>query len=181
MATKANPGKFDCSAEISPCGLYRWWLQRRWADGPIVCFTMLNPSTADAEQDDPTIRRCIAFAQAWGFGALSVRNLFPFRATDPDELRRAVVRGVDIRGGQRGESELAAAGTADLIVAAWGSYRCETAADRFCRLTDPCPLWCIDVTRKGCPVHPLYQSAQKRPKPFLRCEGRTWQEALPCK
>ena len=89
------------SAEISECGKYRWWLRRRWADGPVVCFVMLNPSTADAEQDDPTIRRCIGFAQAWGCGALEVRNLFPFRATNPADMLKAAKAGVDIRGGSR--------------------------------------------------------------------------------
>jgi len=118
------------SAEISDCGQFRWWLQRRWADGPLVCFVMLNPSTADAEQDDPTIRRCIAFARSWGFGALSVRNLFPFRATKPADLKRAV-RSIDVTGGQRGLGELAVAATADLVIAAWGANATECAAQRF--------------------------------------------------
>ena len=61
---------------FSACGRYRWSLSRAWdADlsKPWIAFIMLNPSTADAEQDDPTIRRCVAFAKAWGFGGLSVR------------------------------------------------------------------------------------------------------------
>lgn len=116
----------DRSAEISECGRYRWWLRRSWLaykDGLFVpgkgvcCFVMLNPSTADGTQDDPTIRRCIGFAKSWGYNGLSVRNLFAWRATDPKELFNAET----VTGGQRGDSELLAACTSDLLVLAWGA------------------------------------------------------------
>ncbi|WP_131822315.1 DUF1643 domain-containing protein, partial [Mycobacteroides chelonae] len=61
-------------AVISADGLYRYELHRSWRAGPVVEFIMLNPSTADAEVDDATIRRCIGFAKQWGYGALVVRN-----------------------------------------------------------------------------------------------------------
>ncbi|HEX2136504.1 MAG TPA: DUF1643 domain-containing protein [Microvirga sp.] len=76
-------------ALFSPCGAYRYRLARRWAEGPMVAFIMLNPSTADGSIDDPTIRRCIGYAQTWGYGALAVGNLYALRATEPAELRRA--------------------------------------------------------------------------------------------
>lgn len=74
-------------AELSACGTYRYTLTRTWdpADRP-VAWIMLNPSTADAAKDDPTIRRCISFARGWGFGGIVVVNLFAARATDPGEL-----------------------------------------------------------------------------------------------
>src|SRR6185312_12359012 len=79
------------SAYISDCGRYRYGLGREWdyPAKPALTFIMLNPSTADAEQDDPTIRRCIGFAKRDGFGALTVLNLYALRATDPRELERA--------------------------------------------------------------------------------------------
>jgi hypothetical protein len=77
------------SAVISPCGRYRYRLDRRWADGPSIAWIMLNPSTADSNTDDPTIRRIRAFSQAWGFGALTVVNLYAWRATDPRDLWQA--------------------------------------------------------------------------------------------
>ena len=68
------------NAELSACGKYRYRLSRIWDDKkPLVLFIMLNPSTADAEQDDPTIRRCIAFAKNWGYGGFMAGNLFAFR------------------------------------------------------------------------------------------------------
>ena len=74
------------SAVLSECGLYRYRLDRRWADGPTCGFIMLNPSTADAEVDDPTIRRCIGFAKREACGALIVVNIYPLRATKPADL-----------------------------------------------------------------------------------------------
>jgi len=159
------------TAEISECGKYRWWLRRRWQEGKSVCFVMLNPSTADATQDDPTIRRCIDFAQRWGFAALEVLNLFPYRTTYPKEMRAASMRGVDIRGGERGALELVGAQRCDLIVAAWGKYPCSSRASQFLELTAPSPIYCLAKNGDGSPVHPLYQNANQRPTAFARCQG----------
>lgn len=73
-------------AHLSPCRRYRYALWRRWGDGPHAMFIGLNPSTADETADDPTIRRCIAFARAWGYGALCMANLFAYRATQPADM-----------------------------------------------------------------------------------------------
>lgn len=74
------------AAELSEDGLYRYALWRRWGDGLPLGFVMLNPSTADAERDDPTVGRCMGFARREGFGALVVLNLYALRATKPDHL-----------------------------------------------------------------------------------------------
>lgn len=73
-------------AEISDCGRYRYRLWRSWGDGPRLPFVMLNPSTADADQDDPTIRRCVGFARRESYVGIEVVNLFAWRATDPKDL-----------------------------------------------------------------------------------------------
>jgi hypothetical protein len=75
-------------ALISDCGKYRYALFRQWDDSKRrLPFIMLNPSTADAETDDPTIRKCIGFAERLGFGGIQVFNLYAYRATKPAELR----------------------------------------------------------------------------------------------
>jgi len=74
------------SAVISADGVYRYRLERRWTSGPTVAWIMLNPSTADADTDDPTLRRISVFSRAWGFGRLIVANLYALRATDPAQL-----------------------------------------------------------------------------------------------
>lgn len=77
------------SAWISECGNYRYNLTRSWDEmRPSVTWIMLNPSTADHEIDDPTIRKCIGFSKQWGYGSLVVVNLLAWRATDPRELSK---------------------------------------------------------------------------------------------
>jgi hypothetical protein len=78
------------NAVTSECGKYRYLLTRQVGFGDrTAAFIMLNPSTADAVNDDPTIRRCIGLARRWGCGRLVVANLFAIRATDPAEVRKA--------------------------------------------------------------------------------------------
>jgi len=155
------------SAEISDCGMYRWWLRRTWqvVNGKgTCCFIMLNPSTADGNVDDPTIRRCIGFAKTWGYGTLMVRNLFPWRATDP-----AVLRGKTksmITGGHRGDIELMSAMSSDLVVAAWGAdvpgFR-DIDAKAIFRKHPEKVIHCLGTTKHGCPRHPLYVRADQLP------------------
>ena len=77
-------------ATISDCGRYRYGLWRIWNwQLPNAVFIMLNPSTADAETDDPTIRRCVGFARSWDLGGVHIANLFALRASDPGELANA--------------------------------------------------------------------------------------------
>lgn len=111
------------SAIISACGLYRYRLDRQLTPKPAkqVIFVMLNPSTADAEQDDPTIRKCKGFARQWGCSLLTVVNLFAYRATYPTGLSRAMRDGVNIVGWDNAEHLARALGEGDLVVAAWGS------------------------------------------------------------
>ena len=76
---------YELSATFSPCRRWRYTLLRRWepANLIVVAFIGLNPSTADETLDDPTIRRCIGFAKAWGAGGMYMLNLFGWRSTDP--------------------------------------------------------------------------------------------------
>src|SRR6266851_4756596 len=105
------------SADISPCGVYRYSLTRWWGEGLIWNFIMLNPSTADATRDDPTIRRCIFRAQAGGAGALIVTNLFALRATHPLSLRTAR----DPVGPVNNDHIVFEARLSDTLICAWGN------------------------------------------------------------
>src|SRR5438128_12388833 len=76
------------NAHISADGKYRYFLSRILGCGPITTFIMLNPSTADAEVDDATIRKCLGFCQRWGCGTLQVINLFAIRTPHPAAMKQ---------------------------------------------------------------------------------------------
>jgi len=151
-------------ASFSPCGRYRYTLTRRWADRGTVAFVLLNPSTADAQREDPTIRRCMGLARSWGYGGIEVVNLFAWRATRPRDLRRAAAP--ESAGNAR--AVLRAAHRADLIVVAWGNHGAWRAAGArmFNRLRRArLALTCLGWTRLGHPRHVLYLRRDVRPQP----------------
>jgi hypothetical protein len=150
-------------AVFDPSRRYRYRLWRRWAAGAPVLFVMLNPSTADAERDDPTIRRCVGFARAWGFAGMTVVNLFALRATDPARLRRAR----DPVGRDNDCHIAAAAAGAGTVVVAWGTHGELGARDRaVLALLAPHRPRCLGLTRGGHPRHPLYLPARTASRPF---------------
>lgn len=145
------------SAIISPCGTYRYLLTRPGdlhADKGTALFLMLNPSTADATEDDPTIRRCRNFARAWGCNGLAVANLYALRATDPTELWKHP----DPIGPDNDWRLRAIAEEYTDIVCAWGANaRAERVAAVANILTAAGGrLWCLGTTKDGHPRHPLY-------------------------
>lgn len=157
------------TAVIDPTGRYRWRLDREWEPGRgRVLWVMLNPSTADGEQDDPTIRKCIGFARRWGLGALTVCNVAPHRATNPRDMERMVYEdGQDGRDWQypnRPWIEGALDGSA-LVVCAWGAgvATCdleEQALDLTYWLQTFRTIHCLGRTAAGFPRHPLMLTYQ---------------------
>lgn len=145
------------SAELSPCGNFRYALGRKWSDGPCVLFVMLNPSTADAYEDDRTISRCIAFAKSWDFGSLAVGNLFAFRTPSPSALKLA-----ESPIGEDNELWLRKLQkSANLTIAAWGNDgKFNGRSAEVARiLVDP---HILRLTKLGEPGHPLYIKADTR-------------------
>ena len=110
------------SAIISNSNLYRYELHRTWdIDKGEVLFIMLNPSTANAWKDDLTTIRCINFAKKWGYGGISIGNIYPFRAKRPKDLRKWLdisMNPMALNENMRHVSEMAK--QTDLIVCAWG-------------------------------------------------------------
>ena len=155
-------------AVISPCGLYRYSLTRRWASGAPVLFVMLNPSTADATIDDPTIRRCVGFARAWGAPAIEVVNLFAYRATDPVDLAAARLGGLDIVGPENDLHIAAAAERTSSCVVAWGAHAeaIQRAGDVWRLLAERVSVHALGITKAGAPRHPLYLRADSKPLPY---------------
>lgn len=162
-------------ADISPCGRYRYRLWRTWdASVRPAVFVMLNPSTADGRDDDPTIRRCIGFARGWGAGGIVVVNLYAWRATDPKELAAARTAGCDIQGPERDVHLRAAFAQTEGIVAAWGAHALARDAVRgvLALVPDSARVECLGVTREGFPRHPLYLAAATPRELFKVCHER---------
>jgi hypothetical protein len=146
-------------ATTSKCGRYRYALRRMLGGRPgkTACFIMLNPSTADAEKDDPTIRKCLGFARRWGCGELVVVNLFAFRATRPRDLQAAADPvGRDNRRHVKSAVDRARGG---LVVCAWGTHGAWRGQDvtvlAWIRETGV-ELVCLGRSTAGYPRHPLY-------------------------
>jgi hypothetical protein len=149
-------------AIFSKCGKYRYVLSRDWSgktNEPYVLFVGLNPSTADEITDDPTIRRCIKFAHDWGYSKMCMVNLFAFRATNPNHMLSANDPiGIDNNGWLAQLTN-----NAHITIAAWGnnggfmgrsSYFFEKNNN----------IFCLGVTLKGQPKHPLYLKKTEIPR-----------------
>jgi hypothetical protein len=152
-------------ASFSPDGAYRWWLTREWGTGPRVAFVGLNPSTANADRDDPTIRRCIRFARDWGYSGLTMANLFGVVSADPALL----VNHPDPVGERNDETLAALTHSHGLIVAAWGAFpeariRAREVVEAI--LTDA-DWHVLGLTKDGYPRHPLYMRADCKPQTWV--------------
>ncbi len=142
------------SAVLSDDRTYRYRLRRTWDDEkPTVAFLMLNPSTADETEDDPTIRRCIGYAKRWGYGTLLVGNLFALRASNPAQLAEHP----DPVGPENDEYLRSICSDDPLVVAAWGQNGTLDARGREVAALLDVELFALETTKDGHPVHPLYQ------------------------
>jgi hypothetical protein len=153
--SQIRPG-YTGEALLDACGAYRYALTRRWGAGRCCVWVMCNPSTADAGQDDATIRRCVGYATRWGYGSILVLNLFAYRATDPRVMRRATDPV-----GPDNDRVIETALTGDgigRVMFAWGAVAAPAGrAARVSKLVRS--VWgapmCLDLTVAAHPAHPL--------------------------
>lgn len=156
-------------AAFSACRRWRYLLWRRWdAARPTANFLMLNPSTADEVQLDPSCTRARVYAEKWGFGALIVTNLFGWRATDPDDMkatRDPVGRGNDA-------AILRAAREAKIVVCAWGNHGAHLGRSakvlEFLN-SEETNLRYLRLNSSGEPAHPLYLPGSLTPVIYKPC------------
>lgn len=146
------------SAVISECGKYRYWLERGLLDAPYVAWVLANPSTADAELDDPTVRKARGFTERWGYSRFVFVNVFAYRSTDPKGLRGVS----DPVGPENYDYIHKAVIGADKVVLAWGNAITRTLRRHsywiFHRVNMIRPnntAKCLGYTRDRQPRHPL--------------------------
>lgn len=184
-----DPALDQRGADLSEDGVYRYTLSRDWCPGRRVLWVLLNPSTADALKDDPTVNKCRGFTQQWRdtergedvrFGGLVVVNLFAYRATDPDNLTIAQGRLVDIVGADN-DRFIREAFDRDIgrVIVGWGANYINGATARRAR-TALANLWAecdarnlqavraLGVNQDGSPKHPLYIAYSAAPQVFAR-------------
>lgn len=156
----------SAGAEFDITGAYRYFLWREWGGGCLspwrhILWIMLNPSTADANVLDPTLRRVEDYSRRFGFDGFEVVNLFAIRATD-SKLLPLFAEPV----GPENDHWIAErAEDADGIVVAWGANefaqaRAASVAELLAKVAHV-PLTCLDRNTDGSPVHPLYQPKSK--------------------
>ena len=161
-------GTEESGAHFSPCGKYRYRLWRQWDKTKrSLVFIGLNPSTADAVQNDPTVERLERRARTMGAGGLTVCNIFAFRATDPKDMKKAE----DPVGPLNNDEIAGSVVDSFMTLCGWGahgSYR-ERGKDVLVMLRlmkPPLDLRCLGVTKDGQPKHPLYIGYDVNPKRF---------------
>lgn len=165
MIRDAQSPVFSSGAVLSDCGRYRYSLWRQWSEAPPVLFLMLNPSTADAERDDPTIRRCIGFARDWGHGGVRVCNLFAWRATRPEDLPLNAAAVAETDHPNRNDVAIAnVAHECPRIIAAWGAHPAAVQRGRaVLEFLGDRDVHALKLTVGGAPRHPLYIPAATDP------------------
>ncbi|MBC8277113.1 MAG: DUF1643 domain-containing protein [FCB group bacterium] len=157
-------------ATFSDCRKYRYALWRIWDDrAPKVMFIGLNPSTADEKTDDGTIRQCIGFAKRWGFGGVYMLNIFAFKATHPENLKKSA----DPIGDENDMYLTRYAEKSSLIIGAWGNHG--VYLNRGAAVIEMFPaMQCLKMTKMNQPSHPLYLRADTDHQPVnsdsIRCE-----------
>jgi len=157
MARLFNVIEASRRCSFSPCRRWRFELEKRWGDGPLIAFIALNPSTADEHVDDPTVRRMTGYAKDWEYGGLIVLNLFGWRSPYPEDLR--LVENPVGEGNLSIEHLTVVRERVEKFVACWGVHgrllnRGPSVIQRFHALQ--LPLYCLGTNKGGEPCHPLY-------------------------
>lgn len=165
------PEEIVRTALISECGRLRWSLGRSWSDAPKSLVIMVNPSTADHQVDDPTIKRLIGWHQRWDMGGFTVMNLIPFRSSTPAEAfafyrdKMVPADGMsEIHPDQVLMQILDAADDAVMVLVAWGRlppYLAPLARQLTYDLTKP---KCLGWTKDGSPIHPMARGKHRVPE-----------------
>lgn len=153
-----DSGLAGSSALFSPCRLYRYELWRHWRPGGICTFIGLNPSTADETKNDPTVRKCIAYAKRWGYGSLCMLNIFAWRATQPRDMMAAE----EPIGPENNASLLRVGHQSAIVIAAWGRHGSHRGRGAEVRSMFPA-LKCLHLNSDGSPAHPLYLRGDSTP------------------
>lgn len=154
----------DSGARFSPSREYRYTLWRWWDKGPCVNFILLNPSTADENNNDPTVERCERRARGWGFGGMTVINIFAYRSTSPWTLYKMYAP----IGPDNDECIVAATHISACTICGWGEHGTLLGRhDKVKELVKDSVVYALKVNKSGIPSHPLYLNYDLEPFPIF--------------
>jgi hypothetical protein len=159
------PSQINRGAKFSPCKKYRLQLWRLWDDQlPIIMFLMLNPSSADAHNDDPTIRRCVNFTKNWGYGGFYIGNLYPLISSKPKLLLESL--SVSHSENKLNLDEMAE--KCDKIICAWGNFEIvkKLGIPNDFLIDYKNKLYYISKSKNETPKHPLYLKSSLKLKKY---------------
>lgn len=175
---QSTTGNVVSNAVLSNDQRYRYRLYRQWnkltgsaqesAIPRIIMWVMMNPSTADALVDDPTIRRCISFSKQWGYDALYVGNVYAYRSTDPNVILKLLRDGntVEAQGPENYKHLVEMGHQSARVVYAWGK-NAGPGIEHTLGLYEPLEgFWCLGKNKDGTPKHPLYIKSTQPMLPF---------------
>lgn len=148
---------------------YRFYLRRVFnRNRPHITFIMLNPSTADAFKNDPTVARCQERATRLDFGSFSVTNIFAYRSTQPNALTLPNIEPI----GKDNDGWIQfAAREAQKVMVGWGNHgKFNHRGDNVLGMLDDegIPMWCLGQNKGGSPIHPLYQAYEKPLRRYMQ-------------
>jgi hypothetical protein len=175
VAARKLIGPLQRRALLSSDGRYRYVLEREWdPEGRSVCWVMLNPSTADADMDDPTIRKCLRFTKHWAASdpefrirGMTVVNLFARRSTSPQALLDLTLE--EMSGPDNAQHLQEQIQRASFVVAGWGGFYRKLAGRPLVEEIAggaEVPLFCLGTTASGDPRHPLYVPGDTNRQPW---------------
>lgn len=154
-------GNIYGGAEFSVCKKYRYQLFRVWdKTKPKIAFIGLNPSTANENENDPTIRRVISFANSWGYGGIIMYNLFAIVGSDPAIL----LTPIDLQKNNQWYLD-GILNQCEDVCFCWGSFKeAKERAKEIISLFDN--SICLGINSDGSPKHPLYVPGKTKPINF---------------
>lgn len=153
-------------AGISKCGVYRWWLFRRWAASlPLIIWIMMNPSTADHQKNDPTILKVMRYSTKWGYGSVLVLNIYAFRSSKPENLPQAMSKAVGRLNDWWIKTMFSFAAKRKIpVVCAWGvKHEKRGRIVRQLAVDTGLELLCLEIALNGEPKHPRFLSESLTP------------------
>jgi hypothetical protein len=158
-------------AIFSPDRDYRYILWRRWSKGKTINFILLNPSTADEKNNDPTVERCEQRARMWGYGELVVTNIFAYRSTNPKVLSKMH----DPVGPDNDKSIFDSAVNSNCTICGWGEHgKLLNRGNVVKKLLCCVKLYALRINKSGIPSHPLYLSYKLKPISFTANGVMEW-------